>query len=155
MSQKTRQEALVKMRRSYAHAGPQYKAKLLDQVVELFGYHRKAAIRALRAHQPVRKEGTPAVIGRPKEYRPEVLLPVLKPIWFGAFQPCGTRLHALLPEWVPAYEEDHRRIDPDLRLALLSASPRTLDRLLRPLPWGLRRRHAAGQSVAPKHSDPR
>lgn len=26
-----------------------------------------------------------------------------------------TRLHALLPEWLPAYEEDHRRIDADVR----------------------------------------
>lgn len=133
MSQKTRQDVLAKMRYSYAQAGPQYKAKLLDQVVELLGYHRKAAIRALRARAPVRKMSAPAVIGRPKEYRAEVLLPVLKPIWFGAFQPCGVRLHALLPEWLPAYEEEHRKLDPDLRQALLSASPRTLDRLLQRL----------------------
>lgn len=133
MSQKTRQEVLARMRRSYAQAGPQYKAKLLDQAVELFGYHRKAAIRALRAIRPQKAVSAPGIIGRPKEYRPEVLLPVLKPIWFGAFQPCGTRLHALLPEWLPAYEEDHRRIDSDVRQALLSASARTLERLLRPL----------------------
>lgn len=139
MSQKTRQEVLAKLRRSYAQAGPQYKAKLLDQAVELFGYHRKAAIRALRA-QPKAKAGVPAVMGRPKEYRAEVLLPVLKPIWFAAFQPCGMRLHALLPEWLPAYEEDHRRLDSDVREALLSASPRTLDRLLRPLRVSLSRR---------------
>ena len=141
MSQKTRQEVLARLRRSYAQAGPQYKAKLLDQAVELFGYHRKAAIRALRAVPPLPKAiGAPVVIGRPREYRPEALLPVLKPIWFGAFQPCGTRLHALLPEWLPAYEEDHRRIDPDVRQALLSASPRTLDRLLQPLRVAAQRR---------------
>jgi hypothetical protein len=33
----------------------------------------------------------------------------MKPIWFTAFQPCGSRLHALLPEWLPAYEVDHHR----------------------------------------------
>jgi hypothetical protein len=134
MSQKTRQEVLARMRRAYAQAGSQYKAKLLDQAVELFGYHRKAAIRALRASRPGPKAvSAPAIIGRPKEYRPEVLLPVLKPIWFGAFQPCGARLHALLPEWLPAYEQDHRRINPDVREALLCASARTLNRLLGPL----------------------
>lgn len=61
------------------------------------------------------------------------MLPVLKPIWFTAFQPCGTRLHALLPEWLPAYEADHRRLDADLRQALLAGSARTLDRLVAPL----------------------
>lgn len=54
-----------------------------------------------------------------------MLLPVLKAIWFGAFQPCGTGLHALLPEWVPAYEEDRQRIDADVGQALLSARSRT------------------------------
>jgi len=49
-------------------------------------------------------------------------------------------LHALLPEWLPAYELDHRRIDPDLRQCLLGASARTLDRLIAPLRVGLARR---------------
>jgi hypothetical protein len=35
------------------------------------------------------------VLGRPKSYEPATLLPILKPIWFTAFQPCGSRLHAL------------------------------------------------------------
>ena len=102
MSQESRQEVLAKLRRSYAQAGLRYKAKLLDQAVELFGYHRKAAIRALGGRRPAKKAGSAAaVIGRPREYDPPALLPVIKPIWFGAFQPCGTRLHALLPEWLP------------------------------------------------------
>jgi hypothetical protein len=57
----------------------------------------------------------------------------LKPIWFTAFQPCGTRLHALLPEWLDAYETDQHRLDGDLRQSLLAASARTLDRLVAPL----------------------
>ncbi|HEY9172351.1 MAG TPA: integrase, partial [Verrucomicrobiae bacterium] len=73
------------------------------------------------------------LLGRPRTYHPETLLPIVKPIWFAAFQPCGVRLRALLPEWLPAYETDHRRLDADLRQTLLSASPRTWDRLLVPL----------------------
>ena len=65
---------------------------------------------------------------------------MLKPIWFAALQPCGLRLAALLPEWLPAYEADHRRLDPDLRQSLLAVSGRTLDRLLAPLRVTLRRR---------------
>jgi hypothetical protein len=134
MSQETRQEVLARMRRSYAKAGIKFKAQLLDQAVALLGYHRKAAIRALRAGR-VRAEGlkAPSVIGRPREYAPEVLLPALKPIWFAAFQPCGVRLQALLPEWLPAYELEYRRLDADVRQALLAASGRTLDRLIAPL----------------------
>ena len=141
MSTETKNEVLARLRRRYARAGAQHKAKLLDQAVELLGYHRKAAIRALRQQppQPVAQRVN-LVLGRPKTYHPEKLLPILKPIWFSAFQPCGSRLHALLPEWLPAYELDHRRIDPDLRECLLQVSARTLDRLLAPLRVGLARR---------------
>ncbi len=134
MSQKTRQEVLIRMRRSYAKAGIKFKAQLLDQAVALLGYHRKAAIRALRAG-PVRAGvlKAPAVMGRPREYDPGALLPTLKPIWFAALQPCGGRLQALLPEWLPAYELEYQRLDADVRQALLAASARTLDRLIAPL----------------------
>lgn len=132
MSQKTKKEVLIRLRRSYAKAGSKFKQELLNQAVELLGYHRKAAIRALRSRPPAMPK-TPGIFGRPKEYHPATLLPILKPIWFAALQPCGSRLHALLPEWLPAYETDHRRVDADVRRALLAASARTLDRLLSPL----------------------
>jgi len=141
MSKETKEQVLMRLRRRYATAGGEHKAKLLDQAVEWLGYHRKAAIRALR-WSPAKAVVGPVnlMLGRPKTYHPEKLLPVLKPIWFSAFQPCGSRLHALLPEWLPAYELDHRRLDADLRQCLLQASTRTLDRLLAPLRVGLARR---------------
>lgn len=141
MSKETKVQILARLRRRYASAGVQHKAKLLDQAVELLGYHRKAAIRSLRqaSSKPVAQKVN-LVLGRPKTYDPQRLLPILKPIWFSAFQPCGSRFHALLPEWLPAYEQDHRRIDSDLRQCLLEASARTLDRLIAPLRVGLTRR---------------
>lgn len=139
MSHKTKQEVLAKLRRAYPKAGLPYKAQLLDQAVALLGYHRKAAIRALRA-RPKPPQTVTVILGRPREYDPQKLLPVLKPIWFAALQPCGSRLVALLPEWLPAYEADQRRLDPDLRACLLAASARTFDRLLAPLRVSLRRR---------------
>lgn len=139
MSQKTKQEVLARLRRQYVRAGLEYRSRLLNQAVELLGYHRKAAIRALRA-EPIMNKGPIIITGRPREYDPEKLLPVLKPIWFAALQPCGRRLAALLPEWIPAYEEDHRRLESDLRQSLLSASARTLDRLISPLRTGLKAR---------------
>jgi len=138
MSEITRKEVLAKMRRRYATAGLEHKAKLIDEAVALFGYHRKAAIRALRRLE--RKPETVHVRGRPREYSPEQLLKPLKVIWLAALQPCGKRLVAALPEWVPAYEEDHRKLESDVRQSLLWASAATLDRLLRPARAQHRRR---------------
>ena len=139
MSQQTKTEVLFQLRRRYVSAGQEHKRKLITQAVDLLGYHRKAAIRALRA-KPKPPAVASLILGRPREYHSDTLLPVLKPIWFAAFQPCGSRLVALLPEWLPAYEADHRRLDADVRQSLLAVSARTLDRLLSPLRVSLRRR---------------
>jgi hypothetical protein len=135
----TRQEVLAAKRDRYARAGKEHKTKIINQLVELFGYHRKAAIRALQVRAVVR---APFVLGRPREYDPDKLLPPLKAIWLAALQPCSVRLKAALPEWLPAYEEDHRRLNADVRRALLSASRATLDRLLAPARVAGRRRAA-------------
>jgi hypothetical protein len=50
------------------------------------------------------------LLGRPKTYHPDTLLPILKPIWFAALQPCGLRLRALLPEWLPIDKADHHHL---------------------------------------------
>jgi len=131
MSQRTRVEVLTRLRRRYRSAGAQHKGKLLDQAQELLGYHRKAAIRALRARPVV---SSPRIItGRPVEYEPSLLLRWLRPIWAAADYACGRRLVAMLPEWIPAYEQHERRLPGEVREKLLMASGRTLDRLLEPL----------------------
>ena len=133
MSAKTKTEVMKGLRKKYVRAGAEYRVGLIDQAVELFGYHRKAAIRALNA-PPVAASGAVWVrAGRPREYHREALLEPLKAIWFAAQQPCGSRLAAMLPEWVPAYEAEHRRLTAEVREALLAVSARTLDRLLEPL----------------------
>jgi len=48
----------------------------------------------------------------------------------------------MLPEWIPAYEQHERRLPGEVRDKLLSASGRTLDRLLEPL-----RVQGAGRSL--------
>jgi len=131
MSQTTRNEVLKKLRRRYLSAGPEHKRKLLDQAQELLGYHRKAAIRSLRA--PTIERGPRIITGRPTSYKPELLLPYLQPIWKATDYACGRRLVAMLPEWVPAYEQHERKLPGEVRDKLLEASGRTLDRLLEPL----------------------
>jgi hypothetical protein len=131
MKQSTRKQVLEKLRRGYHTAGAGYKRKLIDQAVQLLGYHRKAAIRALR--QPAVARGPRILTGRPLEYEPKLLLPWLRPIWHATDFACGRRLVAMLPEWIPAYEQHERRLPEEAREKLLLASGRTLDRLLAPL----------------------
>jgi len=76
------------------------------------------------------------MLGRVREYEPLRLLPVLKPIWLGGQQPCGKRLAAALPDWLPAYEQDQGPVSRAVREQLLAASPATLDRLLAPVRMG-------------------
>src|SRR5436190_3039972 len=140
MSQTTRAEVLKKLRRRYEHAGQEHKGKLLDQAQELLGYHRKAAIRALRA--PTVERGPRIITGRPVTYEPGRLLPWLRPIWKAADYACGRRLVAMLPEWIPAYEQHERRLPGEVREQLLAISGRSLDRLLQPL-----RVQGAGRSL--------
>jgi hypothetical protein len=131
MSQRTRVEVLTKLRRRYESAGAEHKRKLLDQAQELLGYHRKAAIRALR--KPAVVMGPRINTGRPVEYEPVLLRRWLQPIWAATDYACGQRLVAMLPEWIPAYEQHERRLPAEAREKLLLASGRTLDRLLEPL----------------------
>ena len=131
MSKPTRMQVLEKLRRRYENAGAEHKHKLLDQAVQLLGYHRKAAIRALRRRVVVR--GPLIITGRPVNYEPSLLVPWLRPIWQATDYACGQRLVAMLPEWIPAYEQHERRLPGEVREKLLLASGRTLDRLLEPL----------------------
>lgn len=151
MSQITRQEVLVAKRDRYARAGKEHKTKIINELVELFGYHRKAAIRALQLRPVI---AAPFVLGRPKEYDPDQLRPPLKAIWLAALQPCGVRLKACLPDWLPAYEADHRRLNSDVRQALLEASRATLDRLLIPARIEHRRRATTRPGTLLRHQIP-
>src|SRR6202162_2774577 len=54
-------------------------------------------------------------------------------LWTGWWDRCGRRLVAMLPEWIPPYEQHERRMPGEVREKLLLASGRTLDRLLEPL----------------------
>jgi hypothetical protein len=140
MNQTTRKEVLEKLRRRYRKAGLEHKRKLLDQAQELLGYHRKSAVRALGAAEVERVPWINA--GRPVSYEPSALVRWLRPIWQATDYACGRRLVAMLPEWIPAYEQHERRVPGEVREKLLGASARTLDRLLEPL-----RAQGAGRSL--------
>ena len=72
MNQTTRMQVFEKLRRRYKTAGAEHKRKLIDQAVQLLGYLRKAAIRALR-RQAVER-GPLVLTGRPVKYEPSLCM---------------------------------------------------------------------------------
>ena len=130
MSRQTKNEVMSKLRRRYLSAGREHKRKLIDEAVALLGYHRKAAIRALRT-EPVARMGVST--GRPPEYHAAELRPVLRAVWSAAHYPCGRRLAGMMADWLAGFEQHEKKVPAPVREQLLAASPRTLDRLLQPL----------------------
>lgn len=130
MSEKSREEVLKLMRVRYAGRGRPGRSKLIDEFCELSGYERKYAIKLLRGQRRIVGKQARKAGSKPKYGDPERA--VLKEIWLAAEQPCGKRLKAALPLWLPHYEAERGEIDERLRERLLALSAATMDRLLAP-----------------------
>jgi hypothetical protein len=122
------------MRERYERADKAAKGRLLDEVCEVTGYHRKAAIRLLR--RAARRRGRRR--GRPVQYGPTVVGP-LRQIWEAAGYPWSVRLRALLPAWLP-WATRRWKIPREVGEKLRTMSPRQMDRALRPFKKELRKR---------------
>lgn len=108
VSQKVREELLLRMRQRYLRRGKKGRGALLDEVCEQFGYRRKHAIKLPGAKTGW--GGDPAVSkGRPALYGMEVE-EVLHWIWQAAEQPCGKRLAQLRELWMPGYEKRDEKL---------------------------------------------
>ncbi len=130
MSEKSREEVLRVMRERYARRGRQARMKLLDEFCELCGYERKYAIKLLGGRR--REQGRVRGKSGSKPKYGEAERVVLKGIWLAAEQPCGKRLKAAVPLWMPYYEREHGPVEQALRSRLLEMSAATMDRLLAP-----------------------
>jgi hypothetical protein len=130
MSHRARQELLVRVAPRYQDARGTQKSRILDEFVASTGYARKYAIRLL--HGPVR---APAPIQRVRapRYGPAVR-DALTVAWSAANGICAKRLVPFLPELLPTLERHgYLQLDAEVRTLLLSLSPATADRLLRPV----------------------
>lgn len=131
--------ALEAARRRYGGLSSAGKRRLLDELQELTGYHRKSLLRLLnRPDPPTAAElgGAPAEPEKPhhrRRYGPDVV-EALVPLWEASDRLCGKRLHALLPLLVESLESHgHLSLEPALRESLLAMSSATIDRLLAPI----------------------
>lgn len=120
---------LQAIQKRYKKAKRKQKAAILDEFCAVCGYNRKYAIRALqkRRKRPKQKPG------RKPRYLANELLPHLKAIWFSTDQMCSKNFAVALKEWLPHYEAETNLLPDILKGQLLSLSPSTIDRLLKPI----------------------
>jgi hypothetical protein len=127
MKEISREEQLENLRRRYEHRKSEGKSVILDELCEMYKFHRKHAIRLMNASQKV---PSPPIIRSGPEPRYETIVPVLEEIWKAAEQPCGKRLVEALPLWLPFYQKRYEPLTSKQCKLLRSISSATVDRLL-------------------------
>jgi hypothetical protein len=132
LSLATRRELINAITERYHSAARIDKKRILDEFIEVTGFHRKHAIRALRkAHG---EEGTLATQGPRKRIYDEAAAAALTILWEAADRICGKRLKEAIPTLIGAMERHgHLQLDSEVRQRLLVMSAATMDRLLKPV----------------------
>ena len=122
----TRKELIEGVGARYRGASTSERTRILDEFVAITGYHRKHAIRGLRA-------GTNEERPRPARNRlyDEAVRQALIVLWEAGDRVCGKRLKALIPVLIGAMERHgHLNLDVEIRTKLLQVSSATIDRAL-------------------------
>ena len=124
MQTMTGAEQLERMRERYQTRGQAGKARMLDELCQEYGYHRKHAIRLLNGqrHRPAVRPGP--------EPRYESILELVERIWAAGEQPCGKRLAQMLPLWLSPYQRRYGKLLAGQRRLVEQVSAATLDRML-------------------------
>ena len=132
MSSRAKREYLEAIYLRYRRASRKNKAIILDEFCAACRYHRKHAIRLLRKFKRFIKPKKRKK-GRKPLYSKEIIIKPLKTIWLSSNLPCSKRLKAILPLWLPGYVRQYGDLPKEITEALLTISPSTMDRLLRPV----------------------
>jgi len=104
MSNESKQEYLTTIKQRYHQSSKKEKKKILDEFCLICSYNRKYAIRIIN------KKGTKNRIkkkrvGRKKIYFSEELIKFLIQLWDASNLACSVKLRAMIPLWLPFYQE--------------------------------------------------
>jgi hypothetical protein len=139
----TREELLRSVSQRYRGSSRSEKSRILEEFAAATGYHRKHAMRLLRAGPS----------SKPPASRPlrriygTAVREALIVVWEASDRVCGKRLKAIMPTLIGAMQRHgHVQLAPDVSDALLKMSAATIDRALAPQreSVGSRRRRASG-----------
>lgn len=133
MSPKSKKEYLKAVAARYQKASRKQKSQILDEFCATCGYNRKYATWRLGTFKIQRRKTKRAEPGPKPKYRQPEFLNVLRQIWITANLPCSKRLKAILPIWLPGYQEINGTLAFETLNLLAKVSPATIDRLLRPI----------------------
>ena len=126
MSNESKQEYLRSIKERYKNSSKKEKQKILDEFCTTCGYNRKYAIRILntKTEKRVRKKRS----GRKKKYCSDEIRTFLIKLWKASNLACSVRLKAMIPMWLPYYNQE---LGESTKALLLSISASSIDRLLR------------------------
>ena len=130
MTRRSTRESLTAQRARYERDRRAELQALLDEIVAVTGYHRKAVIRHLRQRRPPRVGARP--VGRPRRYGPAVAAAATV-CWVEAGQVGAKRRQPIVPALLERLRAcGELRLQPELAASLRQASVSTLERLLAP-----------------------
>ena len=130
MSNSSKKEYLIEIRKRYFTATKTEKSLILDELCAVCKFNRKYAIRVIAKKQTKGNKRK----GRPKKYHSQAVLVFLKDLWVLTNLACSERLKAAIPLWLPHYQlhSNNHLTEKELRL-LSEISPSSIKRLLRKL----------------------
>jgi hypothetical protein len=153
ISMATRDELVVALSARYALSNRMERGRILDEFVAVSGFHRKHAMRLLRAeHSGRRSDPRPS-----RRLYNDAVREALIVIWEASDRICGKRLRPLVPILIEAMERHgHLQLATEVRTGLLAMSAATMDRSLRDVRAhaGGRKRRNAPPSAAIRRSVP-
>ena len=127
VSVKSRKEIVRSIGDRYRAGTREEKRLILNEFVAVSGYHRKHAIRLLRA---TKDKILPMQSTRIRRYGKDVAEALLI-LWEASDRLCGKRLKSLIPSLIESLEcHGHLKLDDAVRMNLLKISAATIDRLL-------------------------
>lgn len=113
----------------YLRVRKKEKGRILDEFIQVTGYHRKAAIRLLH-RDGSQRQGKRR--GRRRRYGDEVV-DALRRVWEASDRLCSRRLKPFLGEMVKVMRQHGElAVNASVEAELCQMSPATIDRLLRP-----------------------